>query len=105
VMGAVALLPITPADASKPQGGDNPAIQILVLLARSVGIQYFVLSATGPLIQQWFSRVWSRAVPYRLYALSNAASLLALISYPFYFESHFTRKTQVGFWQWGLAAY
>ena len=102
---ALALLPITPSDSWKPHGGGNPTLQILALLAVSLGLPYFVLSATGPLIQQWFSRAKPGRSPYRLYALSNVGSLLALVSYPFFFETHFTRKTQAGLWAWGLVAY
>ena len=102
---ALALLPITPGDSWKPHGGGNPTLQILTLLAVSLGLPYFVLSATGPLIQQWFSLAQPGVSPYRLYALSNVGSLLALVSYPFFFETHFTRKTQAGLWAWGLGAY
>ena len=102
---ALALLPITPADYWKPSGGGDPTLQILALLAVSIGLPYFVLSATGPLMQQWFSRTKPGASPYRLYALSNVGSLLALVSYPLYFETHFTRKTQAGLWVWGLVVY
>ena len=102
---ALALLPITPSDSWKPQGGGNPTLQILALLAVSLGLPYFVLSSTGPLIQQWFNRAKPGVSPYRLYALSNLGSLLALLSYPFFFETHFTRKFQAGLWAWGLVAY
>ena len=102
---ALALLPITPGDFWKPRGSGNPTLQILVLLAASLGLPYFVLSATGPLIQQWFRRARPGQSPYRLYALSNVGSLLALLSYPFFFETHFTRKVQAGLWAWGLVAY
>src|SRR5215467_3312808 len=51
---ALAMLPIIPADAWKPKGGGNPTLQILTLLAASIGVPYFVLSSTGPLMQQWF---------------------------------------------------
>ncbi|MGO8931089.1 MAG: fused MFS/spermidine synthase [Limisphaerales bacterium] len=102
---ALALLPITPNDNWKPQGASNPTLQILALLAVSIGLPYFVLSATGPLVQQWFNRSKPGVSPYRLYALSNVGSLLALVSYPFFFETHFTRHTQAGLWAWGLAAY
>ena len=61
----------------------NPTLHILALLAVSLGLPYFVLSATGPLIQHWFSRANPARSPYRLYALSNVGSLLALVSYPF----------------------
>src|SRR5262249_19061301 len=66
---------------------------------------YFVLSSTGPLMQQWFSRENPQKSPYRLYALSNLGSLLALLSYPFYFETHFTRRAQARFWAGGLVVY
>jgi hypothetical protein len=102
---SLTLLPITPADAWKPRGGGNPTLQILLLLGVSIGLPYFVLSATGPLIQQWFSQARPGVSPYRLYALSNVGSLLALVSYPFFFETHFTRKTQAALWACGLIAY
>ena len=105
LLTALALLPITPADSWKPRGGGNPTLQILALLTLCLGLPYFVLSSTGPLVQQWFSRTNPGKSPYRLYALSNAGSLLALVSYPFLFETHFTRKMQAVLWAWGLVAY
>ncbi|MCX7008217.1 MAG: ferrichrome ABC transporter permease, partial [Kiritimatiellaeota bacterium] len=102
---AVALLPIIPADAWKPHSGDAPVLHILALLAACLGLPYFLLSATSPLMQQWFSRTHPGASPYRLYALSNVGSLLALLSYPFYFETHFTRQTQAALWGWGFATF
>jgi hypothetical protein len=102
---ALALLPITPADSWQPHGGGDPTVQILALLAASLGLPYFVLSSTSPLIQQWLSCTRPGNSPYRLYALSNVGSLLALVSYPFFFETHFTRKIQAGLWAWGLVAY
>jgi hypothetical protein len=102
---ALALLPITPNDSWKPSGQGNPTLQILALLGASLGLPYFVLSATGPLMQHWFSRTHPGRSPYRLYALSNAGSLLALVSYPFLFEPHLTRRAQSCWWGWGLAAY
>jgi hypothetical protein len=105
LVAALALLPITPNDSWKPHGGGNPTLQILLLLAVSLGLPYFVLSSTSPLIQHWFSRANPGVSPYRLYALSNVGSLLALVSYPFYFETHFTRITQATLWAWGLVSY
>ena len=102
---ALTLLPITPPDSLKPDGGGNPTMQILVLLASTIGLPYFVLSATGPLMQHWLSRTHPGVSPYRLYALSNVGSLLALISFPIYFETHFTRKMQAALWAGGLVAY
>jgi len=105
LVGALALLPITPADSWKPEGNGDPTWQILVLLAGCLGLPYFVLSSTGPLMQQWFSRAHPSALPYRLYALSNVGSLLALVSYPFFFETRFTRKFQADMWGWGFVVY
>ena len=105
LVAALASLPITPGDAWKPTAGGNPAWHILALLTVSLGLPYFVLSATGPLLQEWFRRTSPGASPYRLYALSNVGSLLALVSYPFYFETNFTRLAQAQFWSWGLGLY
>lgn len=103
---ALATLPITPGDSWKPhESGGNPTWHILALLAVSLGLPYLVLSATGPLMQEWFRRVSPGVSPYRLYALSNVGSLLALVSYPFYFESHFTRRAQAQLWSWSLGVY
>jgi len=102
---SVALLPITPADAWKPTGNEDPTLRILGLLLVSIGLPYFMLSSTGPLMQHWFSLARPGASPYRLYALSNVGSLLALISYPFFFEAHLTRKHQAEWWGWGLVLF
>lgn len=102
---ALALLPVTPTDSWKPNGDGNPVLRIVCLLAANVGLPFFVLSSTGPLMQQWFSRTHPGVSPYRLYALSNTGSLLALLSYPFWFETHLTRRAQATAWGWGLVAY
>ena len=103
--GALALLPVTPGDSWKPRGDGNPTLEILALLTVCLGLPYFVLSSTGPLMQHWFSRTNPGVSPYRLYALSNVGSLLALVSYPFFFEPHFTRIAQARLWAWGLVGF
>lgn len=105
VAGALACLPIIPGDHWKPTGAECPTLRILRLLLANLGLPYFVLSATGPLLQHWYSRLHAGAAPYRFYALSNAGSLLALVSYPFFFEPQFTRQTQATCWAWGLGLY
>ena len=102
---ALATLPITPDDSWKPVTSGDPTWHILVLLAVSLGLPYLVLAATGPLLQEWFRRTAPGASPYRLYALSNVGSLLALVTYPFYFETNFSRQAQAQFWAWGLVFY
>jgi hypothetical protein len=105
LVGALALLPITPSDSWKPHGPENPVLRILGLLVVSLGVPYLVLSSTGPLMQYWFSRAKPGVSPFRLYALSNVGSLLALISFPVFFETHFTRVAQARLWQWGFYVY
>lgn len=85
---SLALLPIIPDPNWKPGGGQDtgPALSILGLLAATIGLQYFLVSTTSPLVQAWFWRRFHHAVPYRLFALSNFASLLALLSYPVLIE-------------------
>lgn len=102
---ALTLLPVIPAESWKSRIGGNPVGQILLLLTACVGLPYFVLSSTGPLMQQWFSRTQPGVSPYRLYALSNVGSLLALLSYPFFFEVQFSRHTQASLWSVGLAVF
>jgi hypothetical protein len=104
-IASVLLLPIIPSDSWKPLTPDNPTARIILLLTVTLGLPYFVLSATGPLVQHWFALTRPGRSPYRLYALSNVASLLALLTYPFYFETHFTRITQAHIWGVGLYIY
>lgn len=98
VIVSLALLPITPSQQLKPTGGDSPVGGILLLLLATVGGPYFVLSSTGPLMQRWFSRLFAGRSPYRLYALSNVGSLLALLSYPFLVEPVLRLHEQVWIW-------
>lgn len=103
---ALALLPITPDDSMRPDGtGGSPVLGIVALLARTIGFPYLLLSASGPLLQHWFGDAWPGRSPYRLYAVSNAGSLLGLLTYPFLFEPFLavTRQTQT--WSWSFLAY
>ncbi len=79
-------LPILAAEGWKPQGDEEPILRILLLLTVTIGLPYFLLSTTTPLLQAWFVRRFHAAVPYRLFALSNFASLLALLGFPVLFE-------------------
>ncbi|MEI7731328.1 MAG: fused MFS/spermidine synthase [Verrucomicrobiota bacterium] len=102
---ALLLLPIAPADAWKPLDGSSPAWRILLLLTACLGLPYLVLSATGPLMQAWFSRAHPGVSPYRLYALSNVGSLLALIGYPLLLEPNLPRQSQAVWWSLGLVGF
>jgi hypothetical protein len=102
---ALVMLPITPSESWKAHVGGDPNVRILLLLMATIGLPYFVLSSTGPLMQQWFSQTNPGVSPYRLYALSNVGSLLALLSYPVFFEVRFPRHTQATMWSVGLAVF
>jgi hypothetical protein len=91
-------LPIYPAVAWKPMAVNDPILRILGLLAVTVGLPYFALATTGPLLQAWYARRFHGAMPYRLYALSNAGSMFALLSYPVLFEPVLTTHQQCRIW-------
>ena len=99
-------LPVVPSEALKPDGSGEPSWQIFLLLLSTVGLPYFVLSATSPLVQTWYGRVFPGRVPYRLYALSNIGSLGALLSYPVLIETRWDVLAQAGIWSvaYGLFA-
>ncbi len=102
---ALAFLPIAPGEGWRPRPGDDPVASILLLLTATIGLPFVVLSATGPLLQRWFSLVHPGLSPYRLYALSNVGSLLALLAYPTVVEPRLTRAAQAGAWSIGLACF
>ncbi|MDY7228233.1 spermidine synthase [Hyalangium rubrum] len=92
--------PVTPEPEWRPSEVEGLTGRLLAMLAVTIGLPFFVLSTTAPLVQSWFSRAWPGVSPYRLYALSNAGSLLALLSYPFLVEPNVPRTVQG--WGWGV---
>ena len=84
--------------------GGGPTIAIVILLASSVGLPYFALSATSPLLQSWLAASRGEHFPYRLFALSNAASLLALLAYPVAIEPLLPTRLQMVYWSGGYVA-
>jgi len=89
---------IIPGSSWKPAGDADPVGQIVLLLAVSVGVPFFVLSTTGPLLQKWSVSSLPGGSPYRLYALSNAGSLAGLLSYPFLVEPILGVRAQASTW-------
>ena len=92
------VLPILPRETWKPTGSGDPSWRILLLLTLTVGLPYFLLSSTSPLLQSWYARSRAGAVPYRFYALSNVGSMLALVSYPALIEPKLTSTHQAMLW-------
>lgn len=105
LLACLPLLPIGPSAAWKPVDGEWPMPRIMLLLAACVGLPYFVLSTTGPLVGAWVGRMAGAASPYRLYALSNVGSLLGLLAYPFVVEPLFDMPRQSLLWSAGFAAF
>lgn len=97
LLTSLLLLPVMPSEMWKPSGEDSPTGRIFLLLLATVGGPYFLLSSTTPLLQKWFTLA-RPGVGWRLYALSNFGSFLALFSYPFLIEPFARLQTQS--WMW-----
>ncbi|MCX6610126.1 MAG: fused MFS/spermidine synthase [Acidobacteria bacterium] len=102
---AVILTPALPPEWLKPGGESAPVLPILAVLMVTIGLPYFLLSSTSPLLQAWYSRVHNAAPPYRLFALSNLASLLALLAYPIAIEPYLPAGYQAYTWHAAFAAF
>jgi hypothetical protein len=97
--------PLTPDPSWRPLGSDLPIWGIVRVLGISVAIPYLLLASNSTLVQAWFSRDHPGRTPYRLYALSNAGSMLALLSYPVIFEPNLTLQAQAYLWSAGYAVF
>jgi hypothetical protein len=102
---SLVVLPIVPAVNWKPTGAENPSWLILGMLTATIGLPYFLLSTTSPLVQAWFARSHPGVSPYRLFALSNLASMLALVGYPFLLEPWAPTRAQAIGWSIGYALF
>ncbi|HLV95464.1 MAG TPA: fused MFS/spermidine synthase [Candidatus Acidoferrales bacterium] len=98
LIASLIALRIVPHESWRPAGPEHPALRILFLLAATVGIPFFLLSATSPLLQAWYAKTLSGARPYRLYAVSNAGSMLALVTYPVAIEPWISTSHQAFGW-------
>jgi hypothetical protein len=103
ILVACLALPLRLHGMLKPTGVEEPVGRLLGNLFLTVGLPYFLLSTTGPLVQAWVAR--KGHVPYRLFALSNLASMLALLSYPVFVEPIFKLQTQTWAWSAGFLVF
>ncbi len=99
------LLPIVPGGYWKPSPSQDPTLRIIALLAATVGLPYLMLSTTSPLLQAWYVRTYRGAMPYRLFALSNAGSMIALLSYPVAVEPFMPVRLQAQAWSWAFLVF
>jgi len=102
---ALLTLSVLPSASWKPPDPEAPASRVLTLLTAHVGFPFVLLAATAPLLQDWHARLFPDRPTYRLYALSNAGSLLALLSYPFVVERWLTIEAQAAVWGGGFAVF
>jgi spermidine synthase len=102
---SLASLPIIPSLALKPEGDTDAALRILLLLALTIGLPYFMLSSTGPLLQSWVAHRLPEKSVYRLFALSNFGSLVGLLAYPFVIEPFLSTGAQSWVWSAGYALF
>ena len=105
LFGSLALLPIIPNAALKPLGGQDAAVAILLVLASTIGLPYFLLSSTGPLLQAWIAHRFAARSVYRMFALSNLGSLLGLVAFPFVVEPMMSSRAQALGWSLGYALF
>jgi SAM-dependent methyltransferase len=105
LIASCVVLPIVPGVQWKPLGTENPSFLILGLLAMTIGLPYLLLSTTSPLVQAWFARSFPGRSPYRLFALSNLASMLALVGYPFGLEPWVATRMQSYGWSTAYALF
>ena len=102
VFAPLAMLPIGFADVSTaPWSSTNPVVSLLVLLATRVGLPFFFLSTTTPLLQRWFHFGSAGRDPYFLYAASNLGSIVALAAYPLVLEPLLGLRDQGRLWHAG----
>jgi SAM-dependent methyltransferase len=110
-VAAFALLLAAPADWATLRGASiPPALNLLAILAITVGPAAFLLTATTPLLSAWYTAVRDAETPgavdpYWLYALSNGASLAALLAYPLLFEPAFGLTGQRALWTAGIGIF
>jgi hypothetical protein len=97
--------PVRASQALAPQGQTYPFFGVLVLLAATIGLPFFVVATSAPLLQRWFADTDHPAArdPYFLYAASNLGSLLALVAYPAYVERYYSLSAQGWLWAAGYA--
>lgn len=105
LVAALFILPVTPDEAWKPVDPSAPAWRILAVLGATIGLPYFLLSTTGPLVQAWYVQKHPGGIPYRLFALSNLGSMLALLSYPPLIEPNLTLGRQSFVWSIGFGVF
>jgi hypothetical protein len=104
---ALAGLPIAVPTWTRPPDAAPVALWLVLVLLAAVGLPFVALATNGPTIQRWYADlpVTGAAQPYRLFAASNAGSLLGLIAYPTLVEPNLDLPEQARWWAVGYLAF
>lgn len=96
-------LPLALPENTIPPTDSDPTLWLVGILSLSIGLPFFVVSTTSPLLQKWFANIGHHTShdPYYLYAASNVGSMLALLSYPFLLEPNIGLDNQKTYWAIG----
>jgi predicted O-methyltransferase YrrM len=105
VCAAISALVWSFRNGSFAQASAHPFVMVLTALLLSIGLPFVLLGSTSPLLQAWLARLESGRIPYRLFALSNLASLLALALYPTVVEPYLTLRVQRILWGCGFLCF
>lgn len=103
VLAAALLLLVSPPDLARASA--HPLTAIFTALTSTIGLPFLLLASTSPLLQLWLARAEQGAFPWRLFALSNTGSLLALVLYPSVIEPHLSLPQQQASWGIGFGLY
>jgi spermidine synthase len=103
LLGAALVLPMSAGAIGIPPAEAWPVPWLLLALIRLIGLPFFVLAVTAPLLQRWFSLSGHPAAgdPYFLYAASNLGSFAALLGFPLLLEPMLTGHSQALGWSLG----
>ena len=102
ILAALLASRVLPGADLRPESSDSPVLQVLQILGLSVGLPYFCLATTGPLVQHWFTNTAHSQSVFRLYALSNVGSFLALLSFPYLLEPWLEQQQMGQLWTIGF---
>jgi hypothetical protein len=105
LLGLAIALPLFISQPDLSQASGHPLTAIFYALTLTIGLPFLLLSSTSPLLQLWLARQEHSGVPWKLFALSNAGSLLALVLYPTVIEPHLSLRMQRGWWMTGFEGY
>ena len=102
VLAPLIVLPLT-AGGGPPPASANPVWWLLGTMTVRVGLPFFVVSTSAPLLQRWFATlpVPSARDPYFLYSASNLGSMIALLGYPLVLEPMVGTQQQMWLWSGG----